>query len=253
MALPLQEAAIYGSPAGGDAKYDAGRSFRFAAFTNTSTATNIPLGIVPFSDQHGPGGGSVGGYILTGQPIQRLTGGQIALDTVLAASTGTSLGLAVFRTFGALTAQVAAADGARTTLPFTTNTRLPVGGTITLTNAAGNTDVWTVNADTPAGTTSITVVSKTAGATYAIGNVGVGIVGLSTANPSGLAFGWVTAGTGTPLLQGRNAISLPSLAGNLLVNAAGDLNLYPGDQVVLRGVDTGSVSVPIGIVQYQSI
>jgi len=151
MALTERLQGSIGGPSGGTTWADTGETVPFAQITNNSTSyTDVYISIVSTVDGTVAGGGATGDQLpvisgLTVQPIQRLMGSQLNLVTLLAASPLQILGIAVHRQIGFLNAQIANAGGAITTLPFTTNTSLPAGATINLTNISGNTQAWTVS------------------------------------------------------------------------------------------------------------
>lgn len=268
MALSERLQSSTGGPSGGATWADTGESVPFAQITNNSTTfTDAIVTVVSTVDQLAAGGVPTGDYLpvisgLQVQPIQRLTGGQLVMATLMASSNLQSFGLAVRRTCGFLNAQITNAGGAITTLPFTTNTSLPAGAIINLTNVSGNTQAWTVSSavSVPFGSvvTSIPVNSATPGNTYpattSLGNV---IVGAGTAEASGLAFGWIGTGagsTGTPFIAAWQAASMPALTVNPWFDSTGDFYLFAGDVVVYRyAVTSSSVTIPAGAVYCQKV
>lgn len=233
---------------------DFGESFNFAAFTNGTTATIIPISILPLV--------TVSESLGLSDGICRLQGGQIAFMAAgtsggVAASSISTLGLAVYRSFCTLSAQITAAGGALTSLAVTpVNTALPSGQTFTLTTAAGGTpQVWTTSAAVAVGATSIPVSSATPSATYAIGTACVGQVG------NNLYCGWLNSASGTPAFAQNLSVRLPMLAAaanpaiNQTIDPVGAFLLgYPGDVVALVGVTSSSTfSVPAGIVSFMGV
>jgi hypothetical protein len=242
-----------GGPGLNDSAWDdLGTDLSFAAFTNSTTATILPINVIPLATlppEAVPFGGS----------IARLLGCQLVFMAAgtsggLAASTISRLGLAVYRSFGTLTTALTNAGGALTSLAVTggVNTALPSGQTFTLTTAAGATpQVYTTSAAVLKGAVSVPVNSITPSATYAVGTPLVGIVG------NAIAFGWpstVDGATGTPAFRQNMPVSMPAntAAGNPALNTTGDpygpyLPVYPSDVPALFAVtDSSTFSVPAG-------
>lgn len=235
-----------GGPALQDSTWaDSGLSFNFAAFTNTSTATILGFYIVPQPTLPPES-------IPFGSAIQRLLGAQIAIVSTgtsggMAAFTGSTLGIAVYRNFGTLGTQIANAGGAITSLTIGgsgINTALVEDQVFSLTIAAGTTSQVYTGAGVPVvGAKSIGVDSITPSATYAVGTPLVGQVG------SNIAFGWA----GTPAFRQNASVVMPAVTANGALNTTGDpygpfLPLQPGDVVALYGVSTGSDSILAGVV-----
>ncbi len=237
---------------------DFGESFTFAAFTNSTTESVIPVMIVPQVTTSETLGAS--------DAIWRILGGQIAFMHAttgggLAASTISRLGLAAYRSFGTLSTQITAAGGALTSLAVAggVNTALPSGQTFTVTTAAGATpQVWTTSAAVAVGAVSIPVNSATPSATYAVSTPLVGQVG------NAIAFGWLSTSdgaSGTPAFRQNKSVSLPAMTAtaNPALNTTGDLfgpflPSYPGDVICLYGVtDSSTLSVPTGIISVMGV
>jgi hypothetical protein len=232
---------------------DFGENLNFAAFTNGTTATILPISVLPQSTLAGE-------TIPFGEGIARLLGGQIAFLAAgtsggVAASTISRLGIVVYRSFGTLSTQITNAGGALTSLAVSggVNTALPSGQTFTLSTAAGATpQVYTTSAAVAKGALSIPVNSITPSATYAVGTPLPGIVG------NAIAFGWQSTAdgaTGTPAFRQNGSATLPAMSAtaNPALNTTGDpygsyLLLYPGDVTALFAVtDSSTFSVPAGV------
>ena len=258
MGIRLRSAIANGGPALSDSTWiDFGTDMTFAAFTNSTTATITPITVI-FQNLSS----TVSGLdtVPFATPMYRLLGAQIVFMAAgtsggVAASTISRLGVAVYRSFGTLNAQITAAGGALTSLAVAApgvNTALPSGQTFTVTTAAGATpQVWTTTAAVVVGATSIPVSSATPSATYAAGTPLVGIVG--NAN----CFGWPSTtdgATGTPAFRQNMPVRLPaySATANTALNQTGDpagpfLALYPGDALALFAItDSSTFSVPAG-------
>lgn len=244
-----------GGPALNDSTWDDfGEALPFAAFTNSTTATILPINVASLATLSPDS-------IPSGSAIGRLLGCQIAFLAAgtsggVAASTISRLGVAVYRSFGTLTTQITNAGGALTSLAVSggVNTALPSGQTFTLTTAAGaSPQVYTTSAAVLKGATSVPVNSITPTSTYAVGTPLVGIVG------NAIAFGWPSTGdggTGTPAFRQNFSVAMPAntAAGNPALNTTGDpygsfLPVYPGDVLALFGItDSSTFSVPAGII-----
>ena len=253
MALKSRELVSQGGPDGQSAWQDSGDNCSFPAQTITTSWPAQPFDIVPGADLQLAGGQGVPDNLPSGQAIQRLNGAAITLGVLQGAASTLYTSVRVMRNIGALTAQIANAGGALTSLPITANTALASGQTFVLTNAAGTAQTWTTSAAVKAGATSIPVTSTTPTGTNAIGNQGIAVVGNTS------AFGWVTVGTGTPTLPADQSVPMPAIAANIaLVTPSGGsgsyLPLFPGDTVELcLLMSAATLAVPAGVVSTQII
>jgi len=223
MAIRLRAAQSNGGPALTDSTwFDAGESLPFAAISATTTLQIFPINIVPQSTSSQVSGGD---SLPFSTPIQRLMGAQITFPAVgtsggTAASSTTNLGVAVYRSFGKLAAQITNAGGALTSLSVAApgvNTALPSGQTFMISVAAGGTSQsWTTTAAVAVGATTIPVSSQTPSSTYAKGQPLVGVVG------NNIAFGWLSSGSGTPAFAMNASTVLPAITANTALNQTAD-------------------------------
>ena len=235
--------------------FDFGEGLTFAAFTNGTTATITPITILPQNTSTVDALGTTDG-------VCRLQGGQIAFMAAgtsggVAASSISTLGLAAYRSFATLSAQITAAGGALTSLAVTpVSTTLPSGQTFTVTTAAGGTpQVWTTSAAVAVGATSIPVSSQTPSATYAVGTGLIGQVG------NNIYCGWLNSAAGTPAFAQNGSVRLPMLAAaansntNQTIDPAGPYLVgFPGDVIALVAVTSSSTfSVPTGVITLMGV
>jgi hypothetical protein len=238
--------------------WDMGEALSFAAFSNSTTATILPIAITAFNTTSSATGVET---LPFNAGIYRLQGAQLAFMAAgtaggLAASSISTLGIAVYRAFGELNAQITNAGGALTSLAIAApgvNTAMPSGQTFTLTTAAGATpQVWTTSAAVAVGALTIPVTSTTPSATYAAGTDLNGQVG------NNILFGWLNGAGGGSMAFGQNESNpLPAITATFTAAGAsttGDpygpyLVLMPGDIVALYGITSSSTfSVPAGII-----
>ena len=262
MGIKLRSGISIGGPSlNNGAWFDSGDSLGFAAFTNATTAQIFPINIVPQDTSSAISGQDSLGF---GGAIGRLMGAQIAFPVIgtsggVAASSISTLGIAVYRSFGTLGAQIANAGGAITSLSVSApgvNTYLPSGQTFNLTVAAGGTSqVWTTSAIVYPGALTIPVTSTTPSSTYAKGQPMVGQVG------NNICFGWLASASGTPAFSQNASAIMPAMSAtnNPNLNQVADpygpyLPWQPGDLVALYGITSSSTfSVPAGIVNTMGV
>jgi len=233
---------------------DQGVSQMFAAISATTTLQIFPINIVPQDTSSQVSGGD---SLAFSDSIQRLMGAQIAFPAVgtgggTGASSTTNLGLAVYRSFGTLSANITNAGGALTSISVASpgvNTALPSGQTFMISVAAGGTSQsWTTTAAVAVGATTIPVSSQTPSSTYAKGQPLVGVVG------NNIAFGWLSSGSGTPAFAMNASTVLPAITANTALNQTADpygsyLLLQPGDMLALYCIQGSSTfTVPTGII-----
>jgi hypothetical protein len=237
--------------------WDMGEALSFAAFTNSTTATILPIAITAFNTTSSVTGVET---LPFNAGVYRLQGAQLAFMAAgtaggVAASSISTLGIAVYRAFGELAAQITAAGGALTSLSIAApgvNTAMPSGQTFVLTTAAGATpQVWTTSAAVAVGALTIPVTSTTPSATYAAGTDLNGQVG------NNILFGWLSSASGTIAFGQNESNLLPAITATFTAAGAsttGDpygpyLILMPGDIVALYGITSSSTfSVPAGII-----
>jgi hypothetical protein len=259
MALRSRANSAVGGPHLNDSNWDDnGESLAFAAFTNAVTAQIFAINILPMSTSSSVSGGDA---IPFGDTMQRLQGGLIAFPSFgtaggVAASTISTLGIAVYHNFGTLGTQITNAGGALTSLTIAApgvSAPMPSGQTFNITIAAGGTSqVWTTSAAVAVGALTIPVTSTTPSSTYAIGTPLAGQLG------NNIAFGWLNVGgtLGTPAFRQNASILMPAMTAvnNPALNQTGDpygpyLPMYPGDMVAIFALTSSSTfAVPTGIV-----
>jgi hypothetical protein len=230
---------------------DNGETEVFASFTSTSTPTITPFQVVPIATSYND-------YKPASNPIWRLQGAQVAITgaTAQAAQSTLNFGIVVYHNFATLATQITNAGGALTSLTVTAlNAPMPSGQTFVLTNAAGTTQTWTTTATAVKGATTLAVSSTTPTGTNAVGNALIGQLGGPT--NSGIQFGWLASGTGTPALYLNQSTTLPAINTNILAgggNTAGDpygpyVYLNQGDLLCYYAESAGSVTVQSGIIR----
>jgi hypothetical protein len=255
MAIRVRAAQSVGGPHLSDSSWiDSGESLPFASISATTTLQIFPIQIIPQDTSSQVSGGD---SLAFSDAIGRLMGAQIMFPAVgtsggVAASSTTNLGVAVYRSFGTLSANITNAGGALTSLSVAApgvNTYLPSGQTFMISVAAGGTSQsWTTTAAVQPGALSIPVSSQTPGSTYAKGQPLVGVVGNS------IAFGWLSSGSGTPAFPMNASVVLPANTANTLLNQVADpygsyLLLQPGDTPCLYCIQGSSTfTVPTGII-----
>ncbi|HXA90641.1 MAG TPA: hypothetical protein VNW96_19155 [Mycobacterium sp.] len=256
-----------GGPRGGTEWADMGDSFTLqnhATVTATTTPNNLAAYTVTRPNAAILTAQSAGGGVLqtvvddfldASNVIQTLYGFQVQASSVLAPQSTLTLSLSVYRQVGTLGVTVTGGVPITSiTLAVGLTQPIPSGQTLTLTNAAGNTQVVTLSAAAVFGQKVIPISSVTPANTYAIGNPAVWQVGGQA------AFGWLAAGGGTPLFAAGASVLAPGLTGNTSLittggSAAGTvgnsaLSLQAGDSVVATIVTSaGTVVVPVCNVQ----
>lgn len=254
MAQKERSAGSIGGPNLSDSMWaDNGETCYFATFTSTSTPTYTPIGITPLDTSpidNLPG-------LTVGAAIMRLQGAQFCVvsQTAMAAQTTLNLGIVVFREFAALSAQIAAAGGALTSLPVTpVVSAMPSGQAFVITNGTPTLQTWVTTAAVSPGATSIPVTSQTPSATFPVGLGLIGTVGGGAAVTPSILFGYSSGGSGTPALASYDVQVLPAISANITAGggfATGDpygpyLPLIPGDVSCLCAYSAGSVTVSAG-------
>lgn len=255
MAQKVRSAASYGGPNLSDSMWlDNGETCYFASFSSTSTPTYLPISICPLDTSAidaVPG-------LTVGSALYRLQGGQFAVvsQTGLAVQSTLNLGICVLREYCELSAQIAAAGGAITSLPVTAVlSPIPSGAVLNITNATPTLQTWTTTAAVSPGATSIPVTSQTPSATFPAGLGITGTVGGgATATAPTILFGWVSGGSGTPALQPYDSQPLPAINANITAGGGfltgdpfgGYVPLYPGDVTCLTAFSAGSITVSAG-------
>ena len=258
MALRSRANTAIGGPHLSDCTWDWNdENLLFSAFTNATTAQIFPISLISLATSS-----SVSGMdsVPFSDSIARIMGGQIVFPSIgasggVAASSISTLGIAVYRSFGKLGAQITNAGGALTSLTVSApgvTTPMPSGQTFNLTVAAGGTSqTWTTSAAVTVGALTIPVNSQTPGATYALGQSMIGQVG------NGILWGWLGTASGTPAFQQNLGTVMPAITANITAgggNTVGDpygpfMYLQPGDMLALFGSTTSSTfSVPTGMV-----
>lgn len=254
MAQKIRSAGSIGGPNLSDSMFvDNGETNYFASFTSTSTPTFYPIGITP--QDTSPIDTLPG--LTVGSRIMRLQGGQFAVisGTGMAAQTTLNLGLVVVRTFCTLSAQIAAAGGALTSLPVTAVVSpIPSGASLTITNATPTLQTWVTTAAVLPGATSIPVTSQTPSATFPSGLGLMGFVGGGSATAPSILYGYSSGGSGTPAFPAYGFIQLPGISANIVAGSStttGDpygafTGLIPGDVSCFAAWSAGSVTVSAG-------
>lgn len=255
MAQKARSAASYGGPNLSDSMFvENGETAYFASFSSTATPTYLPIGITPQDTSTIdtlPG-------LTVGSSIMRLQGGQLAIAsaTGMAAQSTLNLGLVVIRSFATLSAQIANAGGAITSLPITAlASPLPSGSVVTITNATPTLQAWTLSAAALRGATTLSVNSQTPSATFPAGlPISGSVGGGAAASTPTILFGWSSGASGTPALPAWGLIALPAISANLIAGSTtttGDpygpyLQMIPGDLTCLVAYSAGSITVSAG-------
>ena len=254
MGQKVRSAASYGGPNLSDSMWmDNGETCYFASFTSTATPTYIPISITPLDTSaidNLPG-------LTVGAAIMRLQGAQFVpvSQTAMAAQTTLNLGIVVFREFAELSAQIAAAGGALTSLPVTPLlSAMPSGQAFTITNATPTLQTWVTSAAVLPGATSIPVNSQTPSATFPAGLGLLGTVGGGAAATPSILFGYSSGGSGTPAFASYDSQPLPAINANITAGGGfvtGDPNgpyvpMQPGDISCLCAYSAGSITVSAG-------
>lgn len=230
MALRHRAAISSGAPDGGSEWTELGETFNLAGATATTTAAAVNVQVTPAVSKVLAGGVPVADALLPWQFLARLEAAQFVASALVALAANLTAGLQVVRQIpGGLATQINNAATV-TSIPLVTPIASPLvsGQTVTMTNASGNTQTFTLNAAAPVGASALSVNSVAANATYPVGSVITYLVG------NAIAFGWLQSAGGTPVFPANAAVMMPANAANtaVTVNPSGSyLNLLSGDVI----------------------
>jgi hypothetical protein len=254
MAQKLRSAVSIGGPNLSDSMFvDNGETALFASFSSTATVTYTPISITP--QDTSPVDTLPG--LTVGSRIMRLQGAQFAVvsGTGMAAQTTLNLGIVVIRTFCTLSAQIANAGGAITSLPVTAvASPIPSGASLTITNATPTLQTWVTTAAVLPGATSIPVTSQTPSATFPAGLGIMGFAGGGSVTAPVILFGYSSGASGTPAFAAYSVNQLPAISANIIASSStttGDpygpfVGMIPGDISCLATWSAGSITVSAG-------
>lgn len=261
MALRNRESTAVGAPDGGSVWLDSGEAFTIAGGLTTITATTTPL-VLPVTTIGKPSpivyGYPQPDFVQPGAAFQSLYGFQISSVTAQAASAVLNFFFQVQRNIG-IGATVVGGVAITTFTPAQALVSpLASGQTITLTNAAGNTQAIVTSAVVPAGATVIPINSVTPANSYVVSPIGdvVGSSAVVLVGNQGV-FGWLASGAGMIAIPANASVITPAIVANpalvtLPTTATPFLPLQLSDLIQLV-LSTSSSTATVQVLNSQSL